>query len=258
MGFGAGREKGGDLDEIAGDFAREIDDGEKRGQDDGFGGLLGGRRKGTEKERQADDGNDSQHGGRIISGGGEWQQGFGIASGVWQGYRRGMKLERVETPEQIVAVAALAAEIWVQHYVPIIGAAQVVYMLDIFQSPEAIARQIASEGYEYYLAPGAAYLALVPDGANKSMLLSKIYVRAALRGSGLGRALVEFAETRCAESGCRELWLTVNRNNAGSIAIYERMGFRKIRQVATDIGGGFVMDDWRMAKSVEKMAAPRQ
>ena len=169
-----------------------------------------------------------------------------------------MKLERVESPEQIAAVAALARETWMQHYVPIIGAAQVAYMLAKFQSAEAIARQIAAEGYEYHLAPGAGYLALVPDPAKISLLLSKIYVRAALRGTGLGRAMVTFAETRCGELGCRELWLTVNRNNAGSIAFYERLGFRKTQPLVTDIGGGFVMDDWRMAKDVEKAKAPRQ
>ena len=160
-----------------------------------------------------------------------------------------MNLERVASPDQIAAVAALARETWTQHYVPIIGAAQVEYMLAKFQSAEAIARQIAAEGYEYYLAPGVGYLALVPDPAKKSLLLSKIYVTASARGTGLGRALAEFAERRCCELGCNELWLTVNRNNAGSIAFYERLGFRKTQTLVTDIGGGFVMDDWRMAKN---------
>ena len=165
-----------------------------------------------------------------------------------------MNLERVASPEQIAAVAALARETWTQHYVPIIGAAQVEYMLAKFQSAEAIARQIAAEGYEYYLAPGAGYLALVPDPAKKSLLLSKIYVKASARGTGLGRALAEFAERRCCELGCNELWLTVNRNNAGSIAFYERLGFRKTQTLVTDIGGGYVMDDWRMAKPVAGLA----
>ena len=89
------------------------------------------------------------------------------------------------------------------------------------------------------------------------MLLSKIYVKADRRGSGLGRTLVAFAERRCAECGCTELWLTVNRRNAGAIAFYERMGFRKTREVATDIGGGFVMDDWWLAKAIPAPADAR-
>ena len=168
-----------------------------------------------------------------------------------------MKLERVESREQIAAVAALAREIWMQHYVPIIGAAQVEYMLEKFQRAAAIARQIAGEGYEYYWAPDAGYLALVPDLEKKLVLLSKIYVRGARRGTGLGRALMEFAEKRCGELGCGELWLTVNRNNAGSIAFYERMGFRKTNELVTDIGRGFVMDDWRMAKIIPAAGADR-
>lgn len=168
-----------------------------------------------------------------------------------------MELERVESPERIAAVAALAREIWTQHYVPIIGAAQVGYMLEKFQSAEAIARQIAAEGYEYHLAPEAGYVALVPDLVNKSVLLSKIYVRSSLRGMGLGRTLLAFAEKRCRELGCGELWLTVNRNNADSIAFYERMGFRKTNERVTDIGAGFAMDDWRMAKIIPAAGAAR-
>ena len=166
-----------------------------------------------------------------------------------------MKLERVESREQIAAVAALAREIWTQHYVPIIGAAQVEYMLAKFQSAEAIARQIAAEGYEYYLAPGAGYLALVPDPARNSVMLSKLYVREKRRGTGMGRAMVEFAAKRAAELGGTELWLTVNKRNAGSIAFYGKMGFRKMDALVTDIGGGFVMDDWRMAKPVPQLQA---
>ena len=166
-----------------------------------------------------------------------------------------MDLERVNTPAQIAAVAALARETWMQHYVPLIGAAQVEYMLARFQSAEAIARQIAAEGYEYYLAPETGYLALVPDPARQSAMLSKIYVREKARGTGLGRAMVAFAENRAAELGCRELWLTVNKRNAGSIAFYEKTGFRKTEALVTDIGGGFVMDDWRMAKRIGPAAA---
>lgn len=165
-----------------------------------------------------------------------------------------MGLVRVESREQIAAVAALAREIWTRHYTPIIGAAQVAYMLERFQSAEAIVQQIAEEGFEYYLEPDAGYLALVPDVPARRVLLSKIYVREDRRGTGLGRAMVEWAQTRCAQLGCRELWLTVNKHNSGSIAFYERMGFRKTKAMVTDIGNGYVMDDWRMAKAVAPAA----
>ncbi|MGB0563820.1 MAG: GNAT family N-acetyltransferase, partial [Spirulinaceae cyanobacterium] len=57
-----------------------------------------------------------------------------------------------QTPEQFATIARLARSIWIAHYTPIIGAAQVDYMLAKFQSAEAIAAQVQTEGYRYYLA----------------------------------------------------------------------------------------------------------
>ena len=56
----------------------------------------------------------------------------------------------VTTPQQLDAVAGLAHEIWYEYYVPLIGRAQVDYMVSRFQSSEAMAQQIR-EDYEYFL-----------------------------------------------------------------------------------------------------------
>ena len=56
----------------------------------------------------------------------------------------------VTTPQQIEAVAGLAHEIWYEYYVPLIGRAQVDYMVAKFQSSGAVAEQLR-EGYEYFL-----------------------------------------------------------------------------------------------------------
>jgi len=161
-----------------------------------------------------------------------------------------MKWVRVESPAQIEEVAALAREIWTQHYTPMIGAAQVAYMLEKFQSVEAITRQIKKEGCEYVWIPDAGYAAWVPDRGKGSLFLSKIYVKEALRGAGLGRVLLTLARQRGVALGCHELWLTVNRHNSESISFYERLGFQKTGTLVQDIGGGFVMDDFRMAKNI--------
>ncbi|MFP4192908.1 MAG: GNAT family N-acetyltransferase [Candidatus Hydrogenedentota bacterium] len=164
-----------------------------------------------------------------------------------------MEIQTVTTPEEIAAVAALAHEIWNEHFPPIIGQAQVDYMLDKFQSAPAITRQIA-EGYEYYLVNleghPAGYLALVPSVEEGAVQLSKLYLKSEHRGSGLGKAMVDFAERRCVELGVPTLWLTVNQHNAGPIAFYERRGFRRDGELVLDIGGGFVMQDYKMVKSV--------
>ena len=48
------------------------------------------------------------------------------------------------------------------------------------------------------------------------------------------------------KGGYDYIWLTVNKNNSGSIEAYKRMGFNIIDKIITDIGAGFVMDDYKM------------
>jgi GNAT superfamily N-acetyltransferase len=162
------------------------------------------------------------------------------------------EFHRVETEEQIALVARLAREIWTEHYTPIIGPEQVDYMLERFQSAEAVKRQLQQEGYEYYLAEcggkPAGYLALVPGREPGAMFLSKIYVHRRHRGRGLGADMLELAEERAEELGLERIYLTCNKHNTGSLAFYRAHGYANAGPVVTDIGGGYVMDDWRMEK----------
>ena len=160
---------------------------------------------------------------------------------------------RVTEQHEITAVSAMAEEIWRQHFIPIIGEAQVKYMLAKFQSDEAITDQI-SNGYEYYLVKRsdtlAGYFGLVPDQKSKSTMISKLYTRLAVRGSGLGKGILRFIEVRGQELGSSRLWLTVNRFNHGPVSWYLRRGFEITQEVKTDIGGGFFMDDFIMEKDI--------
>lgn len=162
-------------------------------------------------------------------------------------------LTRVLDQRQILDVVSLAREIWTEHYVAIIGKQQVDFMLDKFQSEKAIADQIAS-GYEYYImahdGKNVGYLAFIPDAAEDTLLISKIYVTISSRGQGFGRMMLKFVENVCWERRIKTLWLTVNKNNANAVAWYSRMGFQNVGPKVQDIGGGFVMDDYRMQKTI--------
>ena len=159
----------------------------------------------------------------------------------------------VKSRKDIAETARLAHEIWNEHYTKIIGQAQVDFMIKNYQSKHAIAAQIAS-GYEYYLifhnGEAAGYLAIVPDPAKSSSQLSKLYLRKSLRGLGIGKESVDFAAGLCRASGIGKLWLTVNKYNAESIAWYERLGFARAGEVVMDIGGGYIMDDFRFEKTI--------
>jgi GNAT superfamily N-acetyltransferase len=73
--------------------------------------------------------------------------------------------------------------------------------------------------------------------------LRQLYVAAAHRHHGLGRALCAAVRDAAVAAGAGMLILAVNRRNAGAIAAYARLGFRVRGDACTAIGGGFAMDD---------------
>ncbi len=140
----------------------------------------------------------------------------------------------------------MCKELWHETYDGILGAAQVDYMLEKFQSKSAFYRQMRYENYRYFFIDGdsscAGYAAIAPE--KKRLFLSKLYLKKSFRGTGLVKSALEeiFAAARL--MGYGEVYLTVNKNNARAVAAYEKYGFKREKSVATDIGNGFVMDDY--------------
>ena len=159
-----------------------------------------------------------------------------------------MGYTQVITDEQIGATARLAREIWTEHFTAIIGADQVDYMLDKIQSVNAITDQIRNKGYIYYLIEedkqAIGYFAIVPE--EDALFLSKLYIRKTMRGKGIARKTIDFIKTIVLGRNLERITLTVNKNNIGPIAAYEKLGFVNTGPIVQDIGGGFVMDDYKM------------
>ncbi len=150
---------------------------------------------------------------------------------------------------EAAAIANLAGEIWREHYTPLIGTEQVEYMLAKYQSPEQIAADIKANGYVYFTAEDngklIGYSACQPR--EDHLFLSKLYVHKDYRGKGISRNFLDEAITlRKQEYDLERIRLTVNKHNSGAIAVYQKWGFRTVESVRTDIGEGFVMDDYIM------------
>jgi ribosomal protein S18 acetylase RimI-like enzyme len=158
----------------------------------------------------------------------------------------------VTAPDQIETVARLARAIWSEHYFPIIGKKQTDYMVENFQSADAVSRQIQDEAHLYFLiAPAGEHIGYFAiQSRPDELFLSKIYVEQSARRQGFGRKALDFIEEQALELGKPVITLTVNRHNSGSIAAYSRFGFRIVDECVTDIGDGFVMDDYIMQKEV--------
>ena len=148
-------------------------------------------------------------------------------------------------------LALLAREIWQEHYTPLIGAEQVTFMLAKFQSAEKIWQDISQNhlSYSQLELDGLmiGYMAAKIDPNKKTCFLSKIYILNAYRGRGYARLFLDNLAAECRDRGADRIWLTVNKGNSGSIAAYRKMGFHQDDAIVTDIGGGYVMDDYVMS-----------
>ncbi len=157
----------------------------------------------------------------------------------------------VSTANEMEITESLAKEIWAEYYTPLIGKDQVDYMLERFQSKQAIAEQIKA-GVLYFIIQEdheiAGYVAVQPRG--HELFLSKIYLKSPKRGRGYGKKAVQFAESLAKARNMSKIVLTVNKNNVNSIRAYEKMGFKNVGPVVQDIGNGFVMDDYKMEKAI--------
>ena len=159
-----------------------------------------------------------------------------------------MDYTQVTTDPQITRTAALAREIWTEHFPSIIGSDQVEYMLDTIQSEDAIADQIRNRRYVYYMieddGQAVGYCAIVHE--DDALFLSKLYIRKAARGRGIARKTIDFLKAIAVQHNLGAIHLTVNKNNTGPISAYEKLGFVNVGPVVQDIGNGFVMDDYKM------------
>ena len=93
--------------------------------------------------------------------------------------------------------------------------------------------------FAYYPREGALYL-------------SKIYLYKTERGKGYSRAILDYLKEVEAASSLTAIELNVNKHNDRSIAVYEKLGFTRLREEKLDIGQGFYMDDYVYRLTIEK------
>jgi ribosomal protein S18 acetylase RimI-like enzyme len=184
-------------------------------------------------------------------------------------------LRIVEPVHDIESLAQMAHDIWFEYWPGLIGEDQTRYMVERFQSSEALKRDITEKGYEYFFVLDEAgkkvgyvgilreYFANDPSdprakehGAAISKLhadrlfISKIYLLAEERGKHYASEIIAHLSNLARKSGLSGMYLTVNKANELGIRAYKGNGFEIIESLMADIGEGFVMDDYIMACAV--------
>ena len=152
------------------------------------------------------------------------------------------------------AIASLAGIIWRACYPGIITRAQIDYMLARMYAVETMREEMQSQGVRYdRLLVGDEFVGFASYGPMEQAAiykLHKLYLLPEMQGCGLGSLLLQHCEQEVRGLGASRLILSVNKRNAKAIAAYRRNGFVVAESVVTDIGHGFVMDDFIMAKEL--------
>lgn len=147
---------------------------------------------------------------------------------------------------QVEDIAQMAEVIWREHYLPILGEEQISYMLDTLQSEEKMIQDIANGRTEYFVIEAGlaeiGYLAI--EWQEKALFLSKLYLLKEARGRSHAYTILKQLIQMAAVREVMAIELTVNKHNTVAISFYEKVGFIQIDAMVSDIGGGYVMDDY--------------
>ncbi|MBP5760458.1 MAG: GNAT family N-acetyltransferase, partial [Verrucomicrobia bacterium] len=92
------------------------------------------------------------------------------------------------------------------------------------------------------------YMAVRVEG--DVLFLSKFYLKKEFRGKGIARVGMNYFEDFCRQRHLKKIYLHVNRKNLGVIKIYEKLGLKNVGAKVTEMGHGFVMDDYVMEKTI--------
>lgn len=153
-----------------------------------------------------------------------------------------VKADAKDIPE----IAALAERIWKVHYPPIIGMAQVEYMLNKMYSSDALLNQINGGQIFYFVrseGKNIGYFGISNDVPTE-LFIHKFYIDSECQGKGIG--MQAFHQLMVMYSQCSTARLTVNRHNYKSINFYFKAGFVISEVKDFDIGDGYAMNDFIM------------
>ena len=143
-------------------------------------------------------------------------------------------------------VAILAEKIWHEFFPGIISEVQIDYMVEHFQSFDAMQEQVKHQQYHYHKVYEGdeliGYIGLQnqPD----RLFLSKLYLKDSARGKHYATEMFEYVKKQAEKYCYPSIYLTCNKHNKHSLDVYEKFGFQWIDSVQTDIGNGFIMDDY--------------
>jgi ribosomal protein S18 acetylase RimI-like enzyme len=153
--------------------------------------------------------------------------------------------------EHLPDIAHLAGVIWRSYYPRIISGEQIEYMLGRMYDLTTLENELSNGICFDRLLIGDELAGFSSYGSvGQTMKLYKLYIHPDAQRRGLGTQMLHHLEQLARARGFPKVVLGVNKANSQAITAYEKNGFLIRESICTEIGGGFVMDDYIMEKSV--------
>ena len=162
------------------------------------------------------------------------------------------------TESDVPLIRDLATRIWHAAYAELLTVEQREYMLQWMYAPHRLAGQIRrGVTYQLALAGGGpvGFLAWERLPETTTAHLHKLYLLPEWHGFGLGQQVLREVCAAAIAAGCLQIELRVNKGNLRAQKAYLRAGFRRVESIVTDIGCGFVMDDFVLRRTLARDAS---
>jgi ribosomal protein S18 acetylase RimI-like enzyme len=160
-----------------------------------------------------------------------------------------IKVKKVFKQSDIDTVYELAKNIWSEHFTPIIGKAQVDYMLKNYHSKKIIQNQLRNNCHYFLISHDSnscGYCSIEFNSIENTVFLDKLYISKRFRRKGIASLILNFFIDKSTVRGVGIMSLKVNKNNTSAINFYKQQGFVITKSISISIGDGFVMDDYVM------------
>ena len=166
-----------------------------------------------------------------------------------------MTIINANTKDDFQRIETLAYEIIPEFYADVIPHDHNIFFVKKYQTVDAIKEQV-DNGYDYYIIDkdniAIGYFGLLIETEKARMTLSKLYLLKKYRSLGYGTNAMDFIIERANELNLTNIILTVNRENARTIKLYEKYGFSVTKEIINKFDNGHTILDFEMTKEMKQ------
>ena len=160
---------------------------------------------------------------------------------------------RLATAADFSTIDAIARQTWPVAYAAILTNEQLQFMLNLFYSNEALAKDVNENNHLYFMAflkgEAVGFAGIQHHYLTNTTKIHKLYIKPQFQGHRIGVQLLDYVSQLTLEAGGNSLTLNVNRYNSAKL-FYEKYGFTVLKSEDIVLDFGYLMEDYVLAKSL--------